>query len=152
MTVWGRVCTTTHICTHTSHMHTSHIYPKALKCPTLLIQKIPGSTLSEGHYRLEMCQNVWDTVPRAQSILHVCHWIWLPAYSPETHTYIQNNHTHINLLNHILAISPIILQVGKPLKGIQCFKKLSVFLKCSLSRTVSSPVSQVNKGTCSHLL
>lgn len=95
--------------THLTRAKLAHIsWSTQMSNPTH--KNIPGSTLSEGHYRLEVCQNVWDLVPGAQSILHVCHWIRLPAYSPERHMYVHFQ--HINLL--ILTISSIKLHGERP--------------------------------------
>lgn len=78
------------MCITPAHVHLLHTCPPRTYILKHLMSnppltKILGSASSEGHYWLEVCQKVWDTVPRAQSILSVCHWMWLPACSSEKH-------------------------------------------------------------------
>lgn len=121
-----------------TYAHTPHTYPEALKYPTLLTQKIPGNTLSEGHYRLEVCQNVWDLVPRAQSVAESgC--LLIPMWHTHTLTYIHTLHNTSTSSIAFSSISSIKSQGEKPGKGV--FEKFSFFFKCSLCGTASSPVS-----------
>ena len=105
---------------HKPHMHTQALLTYILKHSNIdappIILNITGSTSSEGHFRLEVCQNVWDTVLGVQSILHVCWWSCLPAHSPEKHVHAHSCHTHSIFTNCILAITSVKLQGEKSRK------------------------------------
>lgn len=100
--MWSQYCTKMIICqgVHTTpaHVHILHTCPphtyilKHLNVqPSSQKKKSLAAPSSEGHCRLEVSQKVWDTVPRAQSILRVCHWICLPACSSEKHRDPRTN-------------------------------------------------------------
>lgn len=102
-----RVCTTpAHV--HTSHMPTSHIYPKALKCPTLLSPKSLAALLLKDITDWK-CVRKCETQSPEHSLFSVsvteCGCLLVPLRNTGTREHIL--HPSISLLNLILAILSI---------------------------------------------
>lgn len=112
MTLCRRERSTTHTHTYTHTPSWSSQMSKSPQTKSLAARYLKDTT----NWSVSECVRLRDTVPRVQSILYVCHWNWLTAYSPDTHTHTQPIHKYLSLtiLNILFAILSIKRQGKEP--------------------------------------